>query len=991
MKTPLDLARWFVRLGVITVLSFAWLPPKVKAGSVTASFDPSQTLPGTVYGTAAASSTGGDPNGTGSCLQFDTGNGQSGLLVLNELDPGLAIQSFVASFDLLMGNVSGGALHGDGFSFSFVPGPEVPQGTFPLPYLGTGSGLKIAFVTYDHQAVTNTDLSVQVSYNNQLLGYYSAPYLNTGTNFAQVTITARTNGNLDLVYGTHTVFTNLYCFPPTQGQFCLAADSQVQVFVGDSIDLMWLEHLSIATTVATGTTVASASPLGSGIRPNAPVQIQLSNVTTALNTNTLALQVDGAVVPTSAISIVQTGTTNAVIYQPAANFAANALIPVVLTYQDNATPANSYKISYSFTTYPYPVLPATYAVSAASVNKTDGNAYYIYLYQAQGALNDSLAVAEQQVSGAITNYADLSASPNQDGGFSWPTNNAINFSTAGNPGTFLGADNGTGGTRFPNSNLSSDYAVEVLTYLQLNPGTYTFGVDAVANYVQGTGTPAEAGFQVSVGASPRDVLAPVIASFDNSYPEGYKEFSFVVSTAGLYPFRLLAFSGPGTGALEWYMVTNGNRVDLVTGLGASNVFGSGVITHPWTQYAPTPTPGNAFVPTSSPIQATLVDGTATTVAGTIAMTLNGAAVTPQSITRFAVTNINTIAAGQSTQTVTQITYNPQGGLTAGTSNVVTLAFSDSSGARFTNDWGFRILGALKDPHLLVIEAESYFTNFPADPAVDNSTSDPNFTVSDPNTGLLVHEWVFGSDLVTNYWSYAYANYPSVVADPASWAINIPGFSGTGYMVPLPNVNYNVNTNIYNGPGGTNMAADCGIAYNVYFQDAGRYYIWCRGWGDSSPGPAQDKSCNFGIDWVEQTSSFRMGGGPGFPQGAWNWDNINAASSQPCFLTVSTNGWHVINLWMREDGFVCDKFLLTTNAAYIPSGIGPAENLGSPAVAPIVLSIAVVPGGVQISWTGTGMLQSSSKVTGPFVNVTGAGGSPVVVAPTATQMFYRVKD
>jgi hypothetical protein len=353
--------------------------------------------------------------------------------------------------------------------------------------------------------------------------------------------------------------------------------------------------------------------------------------------------------------------------------------------------------------------------------------------------------------------------------------------------------------------------------------------------------------------------------------------------------------------------------------------------------------------------------------------------------------MNTTSAGQSTQSVTQITYNPPGGLVAGSTNVVTLAFTDSSGSRLTNTWGFATIAATKDPHLLVIEAENYFTNFPADPAVDNAANDPNFTAPDPNTGLLVHEWVFGSDTVTNYWSFAYANYASVVADPGSWAVNIPGYSGTGYMVPLPNVNYNVNTNIYNGPGGTNRAADCGLAYNVYFQDPGTYYIWCRGWGDSSPGPAQNKSCNFGIDWVEQSSSFRMGGGPGFPQGAWHWDNINAQSSQPCYLTVASSGWHVINLWMREDGFVCDKFLLTTNATYTPSGIGPAENLGAPTAGPIILTITKVAGGVQISWTGTGTLQTSSQATGPFTNLTAGASSPVILAPTATQSFYRVKD
>src|ERR1700676_1359445 len=101
MKVTIDLGPWLMRLSAITVLCFVSLPPKAKAGTVTTGFDPNQSLPGTVYGTAATPSTGGDPNGTGTCLQFDTANGESGLLVLNELDPGLEVQSFVANFDLL--------------------------------------------------------------------------------------------------------------------------------------------------------------------------------------------------------------------------------------------------------------------------------------------------------------------------------------------------------------------------------------------------------------------------------------------------------------------------------------------------------------------------------------------------------------------------------------------------------------------------------------------------------------------------------------------------------------------------------------------------------------------------------------------------------------------------------------------------------------------------------------------------------------------------
>ena len=132
----------------------AFLIPRSEAGSLATDFDPSQTLPGILYGSAATSPNGGAPNGTATSLQFDTLNGQTGLFVVDEVDPGLQVESFVASFDLLMGN-NGSALHGNGFSISFVPAAEVPQAEFPRPYLGTGSGLKIAFVTYNHQVVTN--------------------------------------------------------------------------------------------------------------------------------------------------------------------------------------------------------------------------------------------------------------------------------------------------------------------------------------------------------------------------------------------------------------------------------------------------------------------------------------------------------------------------------------------------------------------------------------------------------------------------------------------------------------------------------------------------------------------------------------------------------------------------------------------------------------------------------------------------------------------
>jgi len=51
------------------------------------------------------------------------------------------------------------------------------------------------------------------------------------------------------------------------------------------------------------------------------------------------------------------------------------------------------------------------------------------------------------------------------------------------------------------------------------------------------------------------------------------------------------------------------------------------------------------------------------------------------------------------------------------------------------------------------------------------------------------------------------------------------------------------------------------------------------------------------------------------------------------FNVASTGVHTVNVWMREDGFVFDKIVLTTNASYTPTGNGPAESSRSGGSAP----------------------------------------------------------
>ncbi|MCH7940735.1 MAG: hypothetical protein IH842_02020, partial [Thaumarchaeota archaeon] len=70
-------------------------------------------------------------------------------------------------------------------------------------------------------------------------------------------------------------------------------------------------------------------------------------------------------------------------------------------------------------------------------------------------------------------------------------------------------------------------------------------------------------------------------------------------------------------------------------------------------------------------------------------------------------------------------------------------------------------------------------------------------------------------------------------------------------------------------------------------------------------------------------------------GVYQWTN-RTRDPERAFLDIGTGGVHTLNLWMREDGAIVDKILLTTNPDYVPEGDGPPESVrGFPVVALLV--------------------------------------------------------
>jgi len=205
---------------------------------------------------------------------------------------------------------------------------------------------------------------------------------------------------------------------------------------------------------------------------------------------------------------------------------------------------------------------------------------------------------------------------------------------------------------------------------------------------------------------------------------------------------------------------------------------------------------------------------------------------------------------------------------------------------------------------------------------------------------------------------------------------IPGFSGEGTMIATPNAGRNVNIDISASPR---------LDFKVNFTKTGTHYVWVRGLGDSAPGASANDSVNVGVDGQLPDTSDRI---TPFPENAgYVWTAATADSTAATF-EVATAGEHVINVWMREDGFIIDKLLITSNSTYQPAGAGPNESPRGGA-----FSVAIARSGNQlvITWSGAATLQSSDRISGGWEDETNAS-SPFQITPASGgTRFYRLKQ
>ena len=101
-----------------------------------------------------------------------------------------------------------------------------------------------------------------------------------------------------------------------------------------------------------------------------------------------------------------------------------------------------------------------------------------------------------------------------------------------------------------------------------------------------------------------------------------------------------------------------------------------------------------------------------------------------------------------------------------------------------------------------------------------------------------------------------------------------------------------------------------LDYSVEFAFSGPHYLWVRAYASSSLTNSVHAGLDGGTAAGGANISFTA-------NGTYVW----AATT----LNIPSAGLHRVNLWVRERFAVVDKVVLTTNAGYVPDGLGPLES------------------------------------------------------------------
>ena len=172
------------------------------------------------------------------------------------------------------------------------------------------------------------------------------------------------------------------------------------------------------------------------------------------------------------------------------------------------------------------------------------------------------------------------------------------------------------------------------------------------------------------------------------------------------------------------------------------------------------------------------------------------------------------------------------------------------------------------------------------------------------------------------WDASVKDAPTPDPDSAHWL----GASGQSYLEILPDTRATHDDKLVNGENFVNEPGQMAVlTYPVWINQPGRYYVWVRAFSTGT----EDNGIHVGLDGTWPAHGRRM---QWTAKRHWAWASKQRTAEKhtgvpmEIYLDIEAAGYHEIQFSMREDGFEFDKFILASDLAYRPEGLGPALSL-----------------------------------------------------------------
>lgn len=429
----------------------------------------------------------------------------------------------------------------------------------------------------------------------------------------------------------------------------------------------------------TGQPLTEPPPVISDIRPASGTKQHLADLglSFAAGSGTAAgipeanitLSLNGTNVPASQLFISGTAQARTVAFS---NLVAGVNYTGTITVRDAG--GREATQTFTFDTLDPISLPASFAYpTSAAVASSSGMKVRIVQATSSPTLPNTSDRAEQQLAGTLIDPLTgepflneaIPSTDNPDGAYNMEfLNLSVESGLALERGNFR--DPEFPDQPFPGLAHNNNIAVEVLAYLELQPGRYYMGVNS------------DDGFVVYAGPNARDLFAMDLGRYDGGRGSADSIFQFLVTEAGLYPFRLVYYQGDGGGNLEWFTMNplTGEKILINDPVNPNAVNAYRQINVPERPFisALAPARNQINTPISSNIVITVEEPGATVQQNSVQLRVNGQTVAAPQITK----------AGSTTT----ITYDPAQDLPSDTVIPVELTFTDSASNQRTVNYSF---------------------------------------------------------------------------------------------------------------------------------------------------------------------------------------------------------------------------------------------------------------------------------------------------------------